>query len=244
MKALVFAAGLGTRLKPITDSMPKALVPINGIPLLKQVILKLKTAGVSEIIINIHHKGEQIIDYVQAENNFGIRIEFSDERDCLLDTGGGIKKAADFFDDDQPFFVHNVDILSDVDLNDFYSDFIRSGAMVGLFSSYRKTSRYLLFDQEDSLRAWKNETTGEVKPPGFSGDIQSLTPLAFNGIHILSPCFFRYLNDWTGRFSIIDAYLACADKIKIKAYHPENKRILDVGKIESLQEAEQFLSTL
>ena len=144
MKALIFAAGLGTRLKPLTDKIPKALIPIGGKPLLEHVILKLKASGFNEIIVNVHHFPDQIIDFLKSKNNFDIRIEVSDERNLLLDTGGGIKNTAWFFDDGKPFLVHNVDILSNVDLNDLYNEHIHSDSLATLVVSKRDTFRYLL----------------------------------------------------------------------------------------------------
>ena len=146
MKAMIFAAGLGTRLKPLTDSTPKALVAVAGKPLLEHVINKLKKAGFDEILINVHHFPDQIIDFVKEHHNFGIRIEFSDERHCLLDTGGGIRKASEFFNDGQPFLVHNVDILSNVDLEALYQFHLNEMPLATLVVSERETSRYLLFD--------------------------------------------------------------------------------------------------
>ena len=153
MKAMIFAAGLGTRLRPLTDTLPKALVPISGKPLLQHTIEKLKRAGFDEIIINIHHFGQQIIDFVAENQSFGIRIEFSDERDKLLDTGGGIKKAAWFFNDGEPFLVHNVDILSNIDLRELLAFQKGSSSVATLVCSKRQTSRYLLFEGSGHLRA-------------------------------------------------------------------------------------------
>ena len=147
MKAMIFAAGLGSRLKPLTDTMPKALVPIAGRPMLEHVILKLKASGFTEIVINIHHFGEQILDFLKENDNFGLTIHISDERDQLLDTGGGVKKARTFFENsNEPFLVHNVDILSDIDLKELYDYHLQNGGVATLLASQRKTSRYLLFD--------------------------------------------------------------------------------------------------
>ena len=141
MKAMIFAAGLGTRLKPMTDTIPKALVPIAGKPLLEHVILRLKEAGFDELIVNVHHFPDQIIDFLRANNNFGIRIEISDERDVLLDTGGAIRKAAWFFDDGKPFLVHNVDILSNLNLGDLYHQHLTTNPLATLVVSERDTFR-------------------------------------------------------------------------------------------------------
>ena len=151
MKAMIFAAGLGTRLKPITDSIPKAMVPINGKPLLQLVLEKLKVAGFNEIIVNVHHFPELIIDFLKQNSNFGIRIEISDERDVLLDTGGAIRKAAWFFDDGKPFLVHNVDILSNLNLGDLYHQHLTTNPLATLVVSERDTFRYLLFNGDNRL---------------------------------------------------------------------------------------------
>ena len=192
MKAMIFAAGLGTRLKPLTDRMPKALVPVGGIPMLQHVILKLKQAGFSEIVINIHHFGEQIIGFLQANQNFGITIHISDERDELLDTGGGIKKAAPFFNGNEPFLVHNVDILSDIDLKALYESHLYSTNDATLLVSQRETSRYLLFDKESTrLCGWINKQTRQTKPEGFVYRPEQHEAYAFSGIHVISSSLFR-----------------------------------------------------
>ena len=149
MKSMIFAAGLGTRLKPLTDVMPKALVPIAGKPLLEHIIIKLKNAGSSEIIINVHHFADQIVAFLKSKNNFDIRIEISDESDCLLETGGGVKKAAWFFDNKKPFFVVNGDILSNINLNDLYEFHLKTNAFATLAVRKRETQRYFLFNQEN-----------------------------------------------------------------------------------------------
>jgi len=168
MKAMIFAAGLGSRLKPLTDTMPKALVPVAGRPMLEHVILKLKAFGFTEIVINIHHFGEQILEFLKVNDNFGLTIHISDERDVLLDTGGGIRKASSFFENsDEPFLVHNVDILSNVDLKELYDYHLQTDGLATLLVSQRKTSRYLLLDAEKRLCGWINKDTGQVKPEGF-----------------------------------------------------------------------------
>lgn len=240
MKAMIFAAGLGTRLKPITDTMPKAMVPIAGKPLLQHIILKLKNAGFDEIIINVHHFADQIISFLLENNNFGIRIEISDESENLLETGGGIKKAEWFFDDGKPFLVHNVDILSNLDLKQLYLQNTRSKKIASLVVSSRHTSRYLLFDKQNNLKAWINTLTNETKPPVVE-NIQQLEKLAFSGIHVISPQIFDWMDKWDGKFSIIDFYLSIAHEQAIEAYAPDNLNLLDVGKVDSLKEAELFL---
>ena len=178
MKALIFAAGLGTRLKPLTDTMPKALVPIDGKPLLEHVILKLKAAGFNQIIVNVHHFPDQIIDFLKSKNNFDLRIEVSDERDKLLDTGGGVKKAKWFFDDGKPFLVHNVDILSNIDLQSLYQQHLETSPLATLVVSEHDTFRYFLFDKEARLKGWINEKTGEVRPENLT-NTELFNKLAF-----------------------------------------------------------------
>lgn len=241
MKAMIFAAGLGTRLKPLTDSLPKALVSVGGKPLLQHIIEKLKQSGFDEIIINIHHFGQQIIDFVEENNRFDIRIEFSDEREKLLDTGGGIKKASWFFDDNKPFLVHNVDILSNVDLHRLVIYHREAGSEATLVCSKRQTSRYLLFDESDHLRGWINESTGEIKSPFSDLNSDRYKKLAFSGIHILHPPILGYMQDFPDKFSIIDFYLSVCKIHPITGYTPAGMRMMDAGKTDTLKEAEKFL---
>lgn len=184
---MIFAAGLGTRLRPLTDHTPKALVSVAGKPMLERVILRLKEAGFNDITVNIHHFGEQIIGFLRANNNFGVTIHISDEREMLLDTGGGIKKARPFLDGDEPFLVHNADILSDINLAEFYRHHRESDAEATLLVSRRQTSRYLLLDDANRLHGWINKSTGETKPEGFSFREGRYKEMAFGGIHVISP---------------------------------------------------------
>ena len=193
-QAMIFAAGLGTRLKPLTDTMPKALVPVGGQPLLWHVIMKLKAAGYERIVVNVHHFAQQIIDYLQANANFGLDIRISDERQQLLETGGGIKKALPLFDANAPILIHNVDILSNLDLCALPMD------APLLVVSERKTKRYLQFDDTMRLVGWKNIETGELK--GSEG-----RSLAFSGIHIFHPSLAPLLSDWPERFPIMDLFI-------------------------------------
>ncbi len=244
MKAMIFAAGLGTRLRPITDTIPKALVEVNGQPLLWHTILRLKKAGYNEIIINVHHFAEQIIDYVRSSNNFDIRIEFSDERQELLNTGGGIKKTGWFFDDVEPFLIHNVDIFTNIDLQEFRNDFIESNAMVSMVVSERDTARYLLFDDEQLLRGWTNKKTGDIKSPILNFDPSNYNEFAFSGIHMVSPEIFKWMGNYPEKFSIIDFYIELSHQIPIRGWSPAQLQMIDVGKHESLLLAEQFLDKL
>ena len=241
MKAMILAAGMGARLKPLTDTTPKALIPVGGKPMIEHLILKLKLAGVNQIVINIHHLGDQIIDFLAQNNNFGIDIQISDERDYLLDTGGAIKKAQPFLDGDEPFLVHNVDILSNVDIQQLYQTHIETNSLATLLVSKRDTSRYLLFNKENQLCGWHNKETGEIKShfPDFNPEIYA--QYAFGGIHILSPKIFEWMDEWTGKFSIINFYLSIAAKTDIHAYPMDELRLLDIGKPNALEIATDFL---
>ena len=242
MNAFIFAAGLGTRLKPLTDTMPKALVPVGGKPLLYHVIEKLKSAGIKKIVINIHHFGEMIIEYVKENNNFGIEIVFSDERQMLLETGGAIKHAVDLLGD-EPFLIHNVDILSNVDLEALINAHTESNSAATLLVSKRNSTRALLFSSDGNLTAWTNKTTGEVKTPYENIDIATLEEFAFSGIHIFTPRLFKYFGAYPEKFSIIDFYLNTCKEENIKAYTQTNLQLLDVGKLDSLQKAEEFVKS-
>ena len=249
MNAFIFAAGLGTRLKPLTDTMPKALVPVGGKPLLAHVIEKLKAAGCKKIVINIHHFGDMIIDYVKSQNNFGIEILFSDERQMLLETGGAIKHAVDLLGD-EPFLIHNVDILSNVDLKALIAAHSKADSAATLLVSKRNSTRALLFSPEGNLTAWTNKTTGEVKSPyenikiaSLAGSVSGLEEFAFSGIHIFSPRLFKYFDAYPEKFSIIDFYLNTCKDEKIKAYTQEGLKLLDVGKLDSLERAEGFVTS-
>lgn len=243
MNILILAAGLGTRLKPLTDTMPKALVPINGKPLLGILIDKIKQSSDEEkkIVINIHHFGQQIIDYVAENKNFGVDIKFSDERNMLLETGGGLKKAAPLFQNDEPILIHNVDIMSNLQLSKFYLDHkAEINIEATLIVSERKTKRYLLFDDSNYLVGWTNIETGEIKSPYHDLDVASCHKYAFSGIHVFSQSLMKYMEKWQGKFSIIDFYLSICDKVKIKGDIRHDLRMLDVGKIDSIKLAEEW----
>jgi len=244
MNAMIFAAGIGTRLKPLTDEMPKALIPLNGKPMLEHIILKLKDAGFHNVVVNIHHFGQQIIDFLAANNNFGINIEISDERDYLLDTGGGIKKAAGFLKGKEPFLVHNVDIMSNIDLQALYQYHTSSDQLATLLVSKRDTSRYLLFDKQSKLCGWRNRETGEVKSYYPDFDPMQYDEYGFGGVHVLSPEIFEWMEEWTGKFPIINFYLSVCGKANIQAYPAKELTLFDVGKPESLSLAEQWMKTL
>ena len=240
MKAMIFAAGLGTRLKPLTDHMPKALVPVAGKPMLEHVINKLISAGVDGIVINVHHFAQQIIDFLKEKDNFGIQIWISDETGELLETGGGIKKAAPYFN--EPFLVHNADILSNLDLKAMYDFHVASGNDATLLVSPRKTARYLLFNEENKLCGWVNKETLQTKPEGFVYQPEIQKEFAFGGIHIISPSLFKYMEGWTGKFSIIDFYLQTCQKAQLGGYVKEDLQLIDIGKMDTLTKAEEFIN--
>lgn len=238
MKAMIFAAGLGTRLKPLTDDRPKALVEVNGKPLVWHVIQRLRQAGFTDIVVNVHHFADLLTHYLLNED-LGVRIHISDERNLLLETGGGIRHAAPFFDDGKPFLIHNVDIFSNADLGLFYTmaSTNRNGAT--LLVSERPSSRGLLFDHRLRLKGWINHHTGETKPSDLQ--TEGLEPFAFSGIHVFSPTLFEAMKSWPERFSIIDFYLSLIDKDLIHAVYDKNLRLIDVGKIDNLRQATEFL---
>lgn len=242
---MIFAAGLGTRLRPLTDTRPKALVEVAGKTLLEHVIEKLKRAGFDDITINVHHFADMITDYVQEHNNFGIHIQFSDERTKLLNTGGGIKKAAPLIwkgNDTEPVLIHNVDILSNANLRTFYQT--HRNADAALLVSSRKTQRYLLFNEEHRLVGWTNIATGEVKSPYPDLNPDSCQKFAFSGIHLFSPTLVKEMKRFGDVFSIIDLYLAACKDYRIFGYPQEDLKLLDVGKRNTLEGAGTFLSEI
>ena len=220
------------------------MVKVNGKPLLWHTIKRLKQAGYDEIIINVHHFAEQIIKYVEANNFFDIRVAFSDERKALLNTGGGIKNASWFFDDDEPLLIHNVDIFTNIDLQEFRNDYLRNEAMVSMVVSKRDTARYLLFDEDQHLKGWVNKKTGNIKSPLSNFNPSLYNELAFSGIHMLSPKVFKWMNEYPDKFSIIDFYIEMSNRIAIRGWTPDQLQMIDVGKHETLGLAEQFLSEL
>ncbi|MBO7119066.1 MAG: NTP transferase domain-containing protein [Bacteroidaceae bacterium] len=238
-RCMVFAAGLGTRLKPLTDTMPKALVPVSGKPLLEHLLDRLKTSGFNDVVINVHHFADMIEEWCQA-HPMGMHIWFSDERDQLLETGGGIKHAAPLLRDAQDgFLIHNVDILSNADLRALAE--AGKGRAATLLVSERNTQRYLLFDDDMRLVGWTNIATGEVRSPYPNLDPKLYKKLAFAGVHYMSPKLFQYFDTFPERFSIIDFYLKVCDKEPIYGYVQDGLRLLDVGKLDTLKEAEEFV---
>ena len=242
MQTMIFAAGLGTRLKPLTDTMPKALVPVAGKPLLWHVMDKIKRAGFERVVINVHHFADQITDYLKDIDNMGMDVRISDETEMLLETGGGIKHASAHFDVASPVLIHNVDILSNVNLHDFYSSNADADAV--LLVSNRKTKRYLLFDDDMRLVGWTNIETGERRSPYdwvHTIELSRLNMYAFSGIHLFSPCLFKLMDQWPDRFGVMDFYLDVCDKVNIRGKLKDDLRLMDVGKIDTLSEADAFV---
>ena len=239
MKAMIFAAGLGTRLKPLTDTKPKALVEVNGKTMLEHAISKLQDFGVDEIVINVHHFANQIIDFLKQHKNFGIKINISDESKQLLDTGGGLIKAENFFDKRDSFFIYNVDVISDIDLKALYRKHIETGSIATLAVQQRESSRYLLFNDELKLLGWKNTNTDKIiiSKGALSNN---LIPLAFSGIHVISPRIFKLVKI-SGKFSMTDVYLKLSIFQRINGFRHDDGFWIDLGTPENIEEAEKFL---
>ncbi len=240
MKALIFAAGLGTRLKPFTDHKPKALVEVAGKTLLERTLSKLQASGFDDIVVNVHHFSHQIIDFLNGDARFrGVKI--SDETEQLLDTGGGLRAAIPLFDagNEEPLLIHNVDILSNVDLAAFYEE--NKSYDAALLVSRRKTSRYLLV-KEGCLVGWTNVDTGEVRTPYENLDLAACEMYAFSGIHLFSPKLLPVLNDYPKRFPIMDFYLMQCHRLNLHCCVKHDLQLVDVGKLSTLQAAEDFCS--
>lgn len=234
MKAMIFAAGLGTRLKPWTDHHPKALAMVNGKSLLQRNIEYLQAFGITEVIVNVHHFANQIIEAIETNNGWGSNITISDETNEVLETGGGLKKAAWYFDTPQDFVVMNVDMLTDFDLGKMIQQHQESQSLATLAVSSRVTSRYFLFDAANRLCGWRNTNTGEEKiviPENI------LIEKAFSGIHVINSSIFSLMQQ-EGKFSMVDVYLSLAANNEINCYDHSGAKLLDVGKPESIVKAE------
>jgi N-acetyl-alpha-D-muramate 1-phosphate uridylyltransferase len=232
MKAMILAAGLGTRLKPFTEKHPKALFPVNGKPLLQRNIEYLKSLGVTEIIVNVHHFADQIINILKDNHGWGTKITISDETNEVLETGGGLKKTAHYFENtNEPFVLMNADILTDLNIGEMLAYHNSTKALATLAITERGTSRYLLFNESNTLCGWLNDKTGEQK--GIVGNKK-----AFSGIHILSPKIFSLITE-QGKFSMIDLYVRLAPTQLIKGYDHSNGILVDVGKPENVPFAEE-----
>ena len=226
MKAFIPAAGLGTRLRPLTNTLPKALVVTAGKTLLEHAICHLKLHGIRELIINVHHFPGMIAEFLAAHDNFGCSITISDETDALLETGGGLKKAAWFFNDGDPFIVRNVDILSDLDMTTMLDFHRKAETMVSLAVRERETSRYLLFNETMQLSGWENRSTGERK---ITRPCERYQSFAFSGIQILSPGIFPLITE-TGKFSLTELYLRLSAVQTITGFLDRSQVWKDAGK--------------
>jgi MurNAc alpha-1-phosphate uridylyltransferase len=232
-RAMILAAGLGTRFKPWTDQHPKALAPINGKSLLQRNIEYLHQNGIGEVVVNVHHFAGQIIEALTANNGWGCRYMISDETAEVLETGGGLKKARTFLEG-APFVLMNVDILTDMDLSALIADHFRHRPLATLAVTDRSTSRYFLFDEKEQLCGWRNVTTGQERIARIGA---SLVPKAFSGIHVIDPAIFPLMTQ-EGKFSIVDLYLDLAADHTIRAYDHSCTRLIDVGRPESAVRAE------
>ncbi|HEY9362425.1 MAG TPA: nucleotidyltransferase family protein [Chitinophagaceae bacterium] len=239
MKAMILAAGLGTRLKPFTDKHPKALVTVNGKTILQRNIEYLAGYGIKDVIINVHHFPDQIIHLIKTKKGFGSKITFSDETNEVLETGGGIKKAGWFFEKEKdPFIVINVDVLTDMNLEEMILQHKKQNPLVTLAVTQRDTSRYFLFDELDHLCGWRNIKTGDQK---MSREAEKIVQKAFSGIHIISPKIFTLIK-MEGKFSMVDVYLELATTQIITAFDHSGSKFIDVGKPESILKAEKLFS--
>ena len=232
MKAMVLAAGIGSRLRPLTDEIPKALLDVGGAPMIAHVIRRLQSAGVTEVVVNLFHLGDRIVEFLASQGDFGLRIEFTREEE-LLDTGGGLKNAAWFFDDDRPFFLHNVDVLSDIDLAGLLRFHEGAGALATLAVQCRPSARQLVFDRDGRL-------CGREWPAGVEwakGPMGCVERLAFTGLHVIDPVIFSKMSE-TGAFPITQAYLRLAGQgERIVAYRADGCYWQDVGSPETLAAA-------
>ena len=235
MKAMIFAAGMGTRLQPFTDNHPKALAQVNGVPLLERNIKYLQSYGINDFVINIHHFGGQILAFLAENDNFGANIEISNESDELLETGGGLLFAKRFLENEKNFLIMNVDILTDLNITNFINIHELKGGMVTLAVSDRDSTRKLMFNDKMYLKGWKNLTTNKKT---VVGGIFKLRELAFSGVHCVNSEIFTKITR-TGKFSIVDEYLDLMKEDIIIGYqHTAN--LIDVGKPESVAEAEKL----
>jgi N-acetyl-alpha-D-muramate 1-phosphate uridylyltransferase len=235
MKAMIFAAGLGTRFKPWTDKHPKALAVINGKSMLRRNIEYLQRFGITEVVVNVHHFAEQVIDAIEINNGWGSKITISNEKEEVLETGGGLKKASWYFAKN-PFVVINADVLTDLDLHAMIDYHEQYKPLATLAVTDRQTSRYFLFDDNNDLCGWRNSKTGEEK---ISRQKKDLAQKAFSGIHLIEPKIFSFIKQ-EGKFSIVDVYLELSKTETIKGFNHSGSKFVDVGKPESVAIAEKL----
>ncbi len=241
MKAMILAAGLGTRMGELTRNKPKALFPVNGVPMLELVIERLKKQGIKKFLVNVHHFGDEVIAYIEKNDRFGVDIQISDERDELLDTGGAIRKAKEFFRGNEPVLIHNVDVLSNLNLNDLIRHHQKTNTLVTLVVRKRKSGRALLFDDEMQLTGWADLKNKIFK--WVSGPVENFETFAYSGIYLANPDFAEKL-PFTGRFSIIDAWLEMAKTERIVGWSDTSSVWFDMGTAEKIRAAEEYLKNV
>lgn len=234
---MILAAGLGTRLMPLTQRMPKALAPVNGTPMLGWTVSWLRRNGIDKIIVNVHHLAEQVIGYLKGFGDRGIEIAISDEREALLDTGGAIVKARWFLDGTEPFLVINTDVIVPVRLAEMIAFHYRQGAVATLAVCDRPASRRLLFDRDGVLSGWEDIRSGDRI---LARNADELRPKAFSGLHIIQPEFYGF-NDMQGSFSVIRAYLKLAVSKRIRCYEHPAEGFFDLGDARKIEKAGQFM---
>jgi len=241
MKAFILAAGVGSRLKPLTNDKPKALVEVNGKPMLQGLIERLKAQGFNQLLINVYHYGDKIIDFLKQHDNFGIDIKISNEHNQLLDTGGAIVKAGWFFEGNSPVLVHNVDIFSDLDFKNLIQNHQNSKALISLVVRERASSRKLLFDRKMNLTGWRNVKTNEYK--WVNEKQEQYYEIAYSGIYVASPGYPKQIKD-SGSFSIIPQWLQIAKRHVIKANMQNEGLWFDLGSIDKIREAEKAITKI
>ena len=236
-KAMIFSAGLGTRFKPWTDHHPKALALINGRSLLQRNIEYLQQFDIYDVIVNVHHFAEQVIQAIQLNNGWGSNVTISDEADAILETGGGLKRAAWFLKDEKDFVLMNADVLTDLPLNEMISFHQQTDPLATLATTNRETSRYFLFNETNILCGWKNVKTGEQKIMRVD---EKLTAKAFSGIHVISSRIFSLMRQTELKFSMVDVYLSLCAEHPILSFDHSQTKFIDVGKQESLKRAAEL----
>ena len=238
MNAMIFAAGLGTRLKPFTDTAPKALAPVDGKPILQHNIEYLQRYGIFNVLVNVHHFADQIVDAIESNKGWGSNITISDETDMVLETGGGLKKAASFLSEYQSCVVMNADVLTNLPLDEMIRHHEQNMPIATLATTMRQTSRYFLFNDMNRLCGWRNETTGCQKIPVTLTDSSNLFKRAFSGIHVIDRELFRNIYQ-QGKFSIIDVYLGLCPYHTILSFDHSGSWLIDIGTPEKLAMAEK-----
>ncbi len=239
INAMIFAAGLGSRLKPLTDHRPKALVEVAGIPLLEIALRKMERMGIPKVVVNVHHHADQMLDFLSHFKSSKMEVLISHEQDQLLDTGGGLLKARPLFDRQASILLYNVDILTNADLNKFIESHLKADHSVSLMVKNREASRYLLFDEKMHLAGWRQaDGSGET----LLSDKQTLKPFGFQGIHLIKPSLFEYMNE-QGAFPIVPFYLGVADKLPIVGYESKDSDWFDIGTPQKLARAEAYMES-